>query len=87
MDGTSGIKRNCMSFADIIATAGVTILLGAFILNSRKLLTADSLWYNSLNVAGAVLCGFSAYLIEFYPFVVLETAWAIFALTSLYKSV
>jgi len=76
-----------MNLADILATTGVTILLGAFILNSRKLLTVDSLWYNSLNFAGAALCGYSAYLIEFYPIVVLESAWAVFALTSLYRSV
>ncbi|HUH34176.1 MAG TPA: hypothetical protein VLZ28_09480 [Daejeonella sp.] len=76
-----------MSLSDVIATAGVTILLGAFVLNSTKLLAADSRWYNSLNVAGAVLCGFSAYMIQFYPFVVLESAWAVFALASLYRCV
>lgn len=87
MDGTTGTKGNSMSLANILATSGVTILLGAFILNSRKLLTADSRRYNVLNVVGAVLCGFSAYLIKFYPFVVLEGAWAIFAFVSLYRSV
>ena len=64
-----------MSFSDILATVGVTLLLGAFILNSRKLIAADSRAYNAMNIAGALLCAISAYLIKFYPFVVLETAW------------
>lgn len=76
-----------MSLPDILATFGVTILLGAFILNSRKLISSDSNWYSILNLMGAALCGVSAYMIEFYPFVVLESAWAIFALISLYRSV
>jgi len=87
MDRSSGIKRNGMTLSDILATVGVTILLGAFVLNSRKLISADSICYNLMNITGAVLCGVSAYMIEFYPFVVLESAWAIFAMISLYRSV
>jgi hypothetical protein len=76
-----------MSLADTLATIGVAILLGAFALNSRKVLTADSRWYNLLTVTGAVVCGYSAYLVEFYPFVAPETQWAAFALISLPRSV
>lgn len=76
-----------MTLADIIATIGISILLVAFILNSRGMLAANKTWYNLLNVIGAALCGISAYMISFYPFVVLETVWAIVALISLYRSV
>jgi hypothetical protein len=76
-----------MSIADIIATVGISILLVAFILNSRKIISADKLLYNGLNIIGAALCGYSAYLISFYPFVVLETVWALVALISVIRSV
>lgn len=76
-----------MSIADIIATIGITILLIAFILNSRNLLAANKVWYNLLNIIGASLCGISAYMISFYPFVVLEAVWALVALITLIKSV
>ena len=76
-----------MSLADIIATIGISILLIAFILNSRNLISADKKLYNILNIIGAGLCGYSAYLISFYPFVVLETVWAMVALISIIKGV
>lgn len=87
MDGVVRIKRNGMSTADIIATVGISILLIAFILNSRKLIAADKNLYNLLNIIGAALCGYSAYLISFYPFVVLETVWAMVAMISIVKGV
>jgi hypothetical protein len=87
MDGIIRVKGNRMSIADIIATIGISILLVAFILNSRKVISADKLGYNILNIVGAALCGYSAYLIRFYPFVVLETVWALVALTSVMRSV
>lgn len=87
MDGTFRVKRNIMSLADIIATIGISILLLAFILNTRNLISADKKLYNYLNIVGAGLCGYSAYLISFYPFVVLEAVWVIVALLSLYKNV
>ena len=76
-----------MSIADIIATIGISLLLIAFILNSRNVISAEKKWYNILNVVGAGLCGYSSYLISFYPFVVLEAVWAIVAMITLYKSV
>lgn len=76
-----------MSHSDIIATIGVCLLLIAFVLNSRKLLSTESVSYSLLNVAGAGLCGYSAYLISFYPFVILEAAWALVALFTFLKIV
>ena len=76
-----------MTLADIIATIGISILLTAFILNSRNLISADKKWYNLLNIVGATLCGYSSYLISFYPFVVLEAVWAVVAMVALFRSV
>ena len=72
-----------MKESDIIATIGVVILLMAFLLNLYKKLSANSIPYTLMNFIGATTCGYSSFLIKFYPFVVLETIWALFALASL----
>ena len=74
-----------MKLSDIIASTGVIILLIAFLLNLYKRLAANSRAYCLMNFIGAALCGFSSYLISFYPFVVLESIWAAFALVSFFK--
>lgn len=76
-----------MTFPDIIATIGVSMLLIAFVLNSRRLISPETKAYTLLNMVGAALCGYSAYLIAFYPFVVLECIWAAVALFSFLKIV
>jgi hypothetical protein len=74
-----------MKLSDIIASTGVIILLIAFLLNLYKRLPAQSRWYSGMNFLGAGLCGFSSYMISFYPFVILESIWAAFALASFIK--
>jgi hypothetical protein len=74
-----------MKTSDIIATIGVIILLIAFFLNLRGKLSANSKAYTFMNFIGAAMCGFSSFLIKFYPFVVLESIWATVALVSLLK--
>ncbi len=74
-----------MKVSDIIASVGVIILLIAFLLNLYKKLPASSRIYTFMNFLGAAICGFSSYLIKFYPFVVLESIWSLFALASLFK--
>jgi len=74
-----------MKPSDIIASIGVIILLIAFLLNLYKKISPNSRAYTFMNFLGAAICGFSSYLISFYPFVVLESIWAIFALVSLIK--
>lgn len=76
-----------MSASDIIGSLGVSLLLVGFLLNLRGVLSPVSKWYISLNISGAILCGYSAYLIHFYPFVILEGVWALAAFSSLFKRV
>ncbi len=76
-----------MTASDIIGSVGVTLLLIAFLLNLKKILDTTSLWYIFLNIVGAALCGYSSYLIRFYPFVVLESVWVLAACSSLIKHV
>jgi hypothetical protein len=74
-----------MSAGEFLGTMGVSILLLAFALNILKKLESASLLYLFLNLVGALLAGISSYLISFYPFVVLESVWAISSLIMLIK--
>ncbi len=66
-----------MSASEWVGTVGVTILLTAFALNVGNKITSNSSSYLLMNFVGALLAGVSAYLIEFWPFVILEGVWAI----------
>jgi len=74
-----------MKTPDLLASIGVIILLLAFLLNLYKKLSAQSKLYGFLNFIGAGICCFASYLIEFYPFVILEGVWAFVALLSLFN--
>jgi hypothetical protein len=76
-----------MSLSDVLASAGVSLLLIAFYLNLKKIMPTDSKWYSTINLTGAALCGYSAYLVQFYPFVILNCVWAIAAIFSLFRHV
>jgi hypothetical protein len=68
-----------MTLSDIIGTIGVSTLLVGFVLNQRRVLSEHSRAFLAMNLIGAVLCGYSAWLVRFMPFVVLEAVWAMFA--------
>ncbi len=74
-----------MKLSDIFASIGVIILLIAFLLNLYKKISANSRVYTFLNFLGAAICCYASFLIRFYPFVVLESIWSLFALTSLFN--
>jgi len=74
-----------MTLADWIGTTGVTLLLIAFALNISKKISASSKFYLLLNILGAGLAGVSSYLIQFWPFVVLESVWVIATILALVK--
>ena len=74
-----------MKTSDILASVGVVILLVAFLLNLYKKLPAQSKTYGFMNFLGAAICGFSSWMIRFYPFVLLESVWAIVGLLSLFN--
>ena len=72
--------------AEIIGSIGVFLLLVAFFLNLFGYWEHDARAYQSMNFVGAGLSCYSAYLIEFPPFVVLEGTWSIVAIVALFKS-
>ncbi len=74
-----------MSIPDIINTLGVSLILLAFFLLTLKKLAATSNAYNLLNLIGAGLAGYGAFLISAWPFVVLEIIWCAVALYALLR--
>ena len=74
-----------MNLSSWIGSVGVTVLLFAFILNLLKKLSADSSAYLIMNIVGALLAGISSYMINFWPFVILESVWVIASLVPLLK--
>jgi hypothetical protein len=68
-----------VNVSDIIGTIGVTVLLIAFVLNQRRALSEHSRSFLGMNLIGAILCAVSAWLVKFYPFLVLESVWAVVA--------
>jgi hypothetical protein len=75
-----------MSTSDILATAGVSILLVAFLLQILKVIRVESYSYSLMNLVGAGLAGISAWMINFMPFVVLESVWVVVSLFNLFKN-
>lgn len=73
------------TYADIINTLGVSLILLAFLLLQIKKVTFTDKLYHILNLAGAGLACYGAVLIDAMPFVVLEAIWAIVALIGLIK--
>jgi hypothetical protein len=71
------------AFATVIGSAGVSLLLAAFLLNLLGVLSSEGYAYIVLNLVGGALAAYSSFLIEFLPFVVLEGTWAVVAAIAL----
>lgn len=74
-----------MNLSDWIGTTGVTLLLIAFALNIAKKITPESTSYLILNILGAAMAGVSSYMIQFWPFVVLESVWVLASIAAFIK--
>ena len=75
-----------MDVATALGFTGVAILLAAFLLNLAGRLPAASPPYLALNLVGAALAAWSAWMISFLPFVLLEGTWALVAAVGLARS-
>lgn len=76
-----------MSIPDWIGTIGVSLLLLAFGLNLLKIITTDSYLYLCFNVIGALLAGLASVLINYIPFVILESVWMFVSLFAIIKKI
>jgi hypothetical protein len=72
--------------SDAVGSAGVALLLAAFFANLYGFLDHRGRAYQSLNFIGAALACAASYMIGFFPFVVLEGAWALVAALALVRA-
>jgi uncharacterized membrane protein len=72
-----------MSFSGVVGSAGVALLLAAFLLNLLGTVGSDSRIYQAMNALGAGISCYASYLIGFAPFVVLEAIWCAVAIVAL----
>ena len=76
-----------MNFSTITGSLGVALLLIAFFLNLFKFIKEDNTAYIILNISGAALSGYASFLINYIPFVLLESIWCAVALLALFKKI
>ena len=74
-----------MDTSELIGSLGVGLILIAFILNLAGIMDRFARSYLLLNLIGASLTLLASAIIEFYPFVVLESVWALAALIGLLR--
>jgi hypothetical protein len=66
-----------MEFVDWVGFIGVTILLVAYFLNLTNKIDKESLTYSSLNVIGGGIACTASIILNYLPFIILETAWTL----------
>jgi hypothetical protein len=69
-----------MSYNDIIGTIGVGLILLAYFCNTFGWINGKSKLFFFLNIAGAGLACYASYLINYWPFVMLEGTWFLVSL-------
>lgn len=76
-----------MSLIDWIGSIGVGLLLLAYVLDVCDCLEDNSPWFFGLNLIGASMASTAAYLIPFWPFVILEGTWAAVSAWALWRRI
>lgn len=75
-----------MNYNDWIGTIGVGLILLAFFLNTFKIISGENKLFFALNILGASLACYASYLINYWPFVILEGTWALVSLIGWIKA-
>ncbi len=74
-----------VSSSEWVATLGVSLLLLAYLLDITDKIEDDSPWFFGLNMVGAGMASGAAWMIPFWPFVVLEGVWCLVSAVALLK--
>lgn len=75
-----------MGYNDWIGTIGVGLILLAYFMNTAKLLPADGKLFFVLNIIGAATACYASFLIDYWPFVILEGTWTLVSIYGLMKA-
>ena len=74
-----------MNINDWIGFSGVAILLFAYFLSLINRISKDHIVYIGMNIAGAGIACLASALINYWPFIILEGAWALISFFALVK--
>jgi hypothetical protein len=77
-----------MTYVDWIGSIGVFQVLLAYFLNSIGEISTKTLPFIGLNLIGASMACFASFLLDYWPFIILEGVWALiswYSLISMYK--
>jgi len=74
-----------MTTVDWLGFLGVALILLAYFLNVLGRIAPKDLSFILLNLIGAVIACFASVLLNYIPFIILEGAWALIALISLFN--
>jgi hypothetical protein len=75
-----------MNYNDIIGTIGVGLILVAFFCSTFNWINGKSKLFFILNIVGAGLACYASYLINYWPFVVLEGVWFLVSVVGFLKA-
>ena len=75
-----------MQYNDLIGTIGVGLILLAYFMNTAKMLERNKRAFYVMNIIGGAMACYASYLIEFFPFVVLEGTWTLVSIYGLMKT-
>lgn len=73
-----------MTISDMIGSAGVALMLFAFLLNILDRLDNDHPLYITLNIIGGILACTASCMIQYKPFIILESTWTLISIWALY---
>ncbi|AXT19937.1 hypothetical protein D7030_02100 [Flavobacteriaceae bacterium AU392] len=74
-----------MNITDWLGSIGVFMILLAYILSVKDLVSTKELSFILLNFVGALLACSASILLNYIPFIILEGAWALVSLSTLLK--
>lgn len=75
-----------MNYSDIVGIIGVGLILLAYFCSIFGWMSSKSRVFFLLNIAGAGLACYASWLINYWPFVILEGTWFLVSVIGLAKN-
>jgi hypothetical protein len=75
-----------MTYNDIIGSIGVALILIAYFLNTERLITVNGKLFYVMNIFGAGIACYASYLLNYWPFVILEGTWVFVSIYGLMRA-
>lgn len=75
-----------MTYNDLIGTLGVALVLIAYFLNTERIIPVNGKLFYVINIIGAALACYASFLINYWPFVILEGAWTLISIYGLMRT-